>query len=145
MSKIQEIFNTYSAEYLALYGSRMPMVHKKVIRAITKCRSGDCGSIIYQCDECGSTHTLPCSCGNRHCPSCQQEKAERWLEKQVKKRLPTNYFFLTLTLPEELRSVARHNQSVVYAAMFSCTYDALKTLAKDKRFLGTSHIVKDSF
>jgi hypothetical protein len=54
--------------------------------------------------------------------------------------LPTHYFLLTVTLPEELRDIARSNQRIVYKAMFSCTHEALKKLAKDKKYIGSNRI-----
>jgi len=140
MSAIQQIFRNIGPAYLARYESRMPAVHKKVMRAVMECRTGAFGTAQYGCEKCGSTHDLDCCCGNRHCPTCQIDKANQWLESQVSKLLPCNYFLLTLTLPDELRHVARSNQRVTYAAMFSCAYDALKKLAKDKRFIGSPHI-----
>ena len=54
--------------------------------------------------------------------------------------LPTHYFLLTITLPQGLRNIARSHQKIVYGAMFSCAHDALKKLAKDKRFVGSTRI-----
>jgi len=61
-----------------------------------------------------------CSCGNRHCPTQQNEKAAQWLQTQTQKLLPCNYFFITLTMPEGLRCVVRSHQRSAYAALFSC-------------------------
>ena len=140
MNTIQEIFRTYGPEYLALYKDRMPQSHKKVMHAICECRSGSFGTILYDCEDCHSIHPVPCCCGNRHCPACQQDKADEWLRKQMEKLLPTHYFLLTFTLPESLRVVVRSNQKGAYAALFSCAHESLKKLAKDKRFIGSSRI-----
>ena len=140
MSAIQKIFQMYGPQYLTLYGDRMPKLHKKTIQDITECRSGSFGTILYTCEDCQTIQTIPCCCGNRHCPSCQQDKTDQWLHKQMQKLLPTHYFLLTITLPQGLRNVARSHQKIVYAAMFSCTHDALKKLAKDKRFIGSTRI-----
>jgi len=140
MSAIQHIFRNMGPAYLARYGGRMPAVHKKVMRAVMECRTGAFGMAQYGCEKCGATHELDCACGNRHCPACQIDKAERWLEAQVNKLLPCNYFLLTLTLPDELRQVVRSNQRMAYAAMFSCAYESLKKLANDKRFIGSPRI-----
>jgi hypothetical protein len=140
MSAIQDIFRTYGPEYLALYEDRMPENHKKVMKAICECRSGSFGTILYDCQDCRLIHPIPCCCGNRHCPVCQQDKADEWLRKQMEKLLPTHYFLLTITLPEQLRSVVRSNQKAAYAALFSCAHESLKKLAKDKRFIGSSRI-----
>ena len=140
MSAIQKIFQIYGEKYLSLYGDRMPSVHKKVIHAISDCRKGSFGKIAYACDDCHSTLLIPCSCGNRHCPTCQQEKADEWLDRQMKKLLPTHYFLLTVTLPEQFRSVVRSHQKIAYTALFSSIQEALKKLAKDKRFVGSSRV-----
>lgn len=140
MSAIQEIFRTCGPEYLERYGDRMPQVHKKAMRAIQNCRNGTYGTAVYRCDQCGGTHILACSCGNRHCPTCQHDKAENWLRTQQQKLLPCHYFLLTVTVPKALRRVIRSHQRVGYAALFSCTVAALTKLARDPRFLGSQHI-----
>jgi hypothetical protein len=137
MSAIQKIFQIYGPHYLAVYGNRMPQMHKKVIQDITDCRSGAFGTIVYGCHDCQTIQPIPCCCGNRHCPTCQHDKMDQWLHKQMGKLLPTHYFLLTVTLPEGLRDAARSHQRIVYRAMFSCAYKALKKLAKDKRFIGS--------
>lgn len=140
MSAIQEIFKIAGPEYVENFGGRMPLVHRKVINAVMECRSGNYGTVQFACEKCHSTHELPCACGNRHCPTCQIDKAGQWLESQVSKLLPCHYFLLTLTLPDKLREVVRSDQRIAYAAMFSCAYDSIKKLAKDKRFIGSSRI-----
>jgi hypothetical protein len=140
MSNIQKIFRIYGSQYLTRYGERMPRIHKKVMRDIIECRSGSFGTILYACNACQTIKSIPCCCGNRHCPTCQQDKTDQWLQKQMENLLPTHYFLFTLTLPEGLRDVTRSNQRIVYRAMFSCAHGALIKLAKDKRFIGSSRI-----
>ncbi|MDY6973935.1 MAG: transposase zinc-binding domain-containing protein [Thermodesulfobacteriota bacterium] len=140
MSAIQKIFRTYGNEYLGLYGDRMPGIHKRVIRDMCECRRGHFGAMLYECDDCNTMQPVPCCCGNRHCPSCHQYKAEEWLHKQMENLLPTHYILLTATLPEEFRDLAGSNQRVVYKAMFSCAHGALRKLAKDKKYVGSDRI-----
>ena len=138
MNVIQQIFRDHSSAYLARFGDRMPVSHQKVIDAICACRSGECGHHVFACPDCGRTHVANSSCGNRHCPVCQNDKAAQWIYKQQLNLLPCNYFMATFTIPEELRAVARNNQSVVYQAMFKSASDSLRTLEADKRFAGCS-------
>jgi len=126
MSAIQTIFRMYGKQYMELYGDRMPQLHKKVMRDICGCRSGSFGTIVYACDKCNIRKPVPCCCGNRHCPTCQQYKSEEWLHKQMKGLLPTHYFLVTITLPQGLREVARSHQTIVYREMFSCAHEAVK-------------------
>lgn len=140
MSAVQKIFQMYGPQYLALYGDRMPQFHKKCIRDIIACKNGAFGTMVYECSDCRKVHFIHCGCGNRHCPNCQQNKSDQWLYQQMKKLLPTHYFLLTLTLPHGLRDVVRSHQKQSYGAMFSCTNEALKKLAQDKRFIGSDRI-----
>ena len=118
----------------------MPQIHKKTIQDITDCRSNSFGTILYACNDCQTIQPIPCCCGNRHCPTCQHHKQDQWLQQQMEKLLPTHYFLLTITLPQGLRDIARSHQKIVYAAMFSCAHEALRKLAKDKRFVGSTRI-----
>lgn len=134
MNRIQQIFRDHGAACLA--AGSMPDTHRKAVRAIRDCRSGACGHHVYQCAECGKTHVANSSCGNRHCPVCQHDKNADWVYRQQLRRLPCNYFMVTFTMPEELRAVARHSSAQVYAALFDCAAEALRTLEADKRFVG---------
>lgn len=140
MITLQDIFNTYGDEYLERFGKRMPQEHKKVIQAIRTCHTSRSGTVVYTCPDCKKRHILHGSCGNRHCPMCQHQKAEIWIKQQTEKLLPCDYFFVTVTVPQELRRVLRSNQRTGYDALFRSTQHALKKLASDPRFVGTSKI-----
>jgi hypothetical protein len=74
--------------------------------------------------------------GNRHCPKCQHQAGQEWLEQQQELLLPAPYFMVTFTLPEPLRAIARRHQKVVYNLLFQTAAAALQELAQDKRFGG---------
>jgi hypothetical protein len=130
----------YGGEYLEQFGIRMPSEHKKVLRAIAACRTGELGTVLYGCQSCGQTHAMGRSCGNRHCPSCQQDKTRAWLETQTGSLLPCPYFLVTFTLPAELRPLAQSHQRAVYSALFEASSEALRRLAADPKFVGTDRI-----
>jgi len=136
MNRIQQIFRDHGAEYLERFCSRMPAAHRRTIKAICECRSGARGHHMFQCPDCGEHHVAMSSCGNRHCPVCQNEKAARWVYRQQLRLLPCTYFLATFTLPAELRAVARAHPRVLYQAMFACASDSLRTLEADRRFVG---------
>jgi hypothetical protein len=50
--------------------------------------------------------------------------------------LPVPYFFLTFTLPAELRQIARSNQKLIYNLLFHASAQATQQLARDPRFVG---------
>ena len=103
MTTIKEILSKFAPEYLQRHTERIPKKHRKVIQAIISCRSGQFGFTIYHCRDCGKHHLVNRSCGNRHCPNCQHHKSQQWLAKQMARSLPTHYFLITFTVPEELR------------------------------------------
>jgi hypothetical protein len=140
MPTVADVLRRYGGEYLQRFGTTMPGEHKKVLRAITACRTGALGIVLYACQSCGRTHAVGRSCGNRHCPTCQQDKARTWLENQLDRLLPCPYFLVTFTLPAELRALARSHQRVVYAALFEASSAALRALAADPKFVGTDRL-----
>lgn len=137
MPTVADVLRQHGASYLERFGQRMPAEHQKVLHALSACRTGELGTVVYTCSSCGRTHAMGRSCGNRHCPSCQHGKTQTWLEKQTARLLPCPYFLITFTLPAELRELVRANQRVCYAALFEASSAALKTLAADPKYVGT--------
>lgn len=135
MGAINDIFRSFGPEYIRRFPN-MPGNHRKALNAMSACRSGALGHIFYLCDHCGQTHVFGRSCGNRHCPQCQQHKTREWLAAQLDKQLPCPYFMLTWTVPEEIRPFIRANQKIAYTALFNAAATALRTLARDERFIG---------
>jgi len=136
MTTITEIFRTFSPEYLQRYGEAMPVQHKKVINAIIHCRTEHYGTVIYTCEQCGTSHILFQSCGNRHCPTCQNHKTKQWVARQMMRQVPGHHFMITFTLPQQLRDVIRSRQRIAYQAMFKASSETLKTLAADTKYIG---------
>lgn len=136
MSAIKNIFVTYGPEYIEKFGDAMPEQHKKVIDAIINCRTAANGTVFYECTECGKMHETFRSCGNRHCPVCQNHKTRQWLETQLERQVPGHHFMITVTVPESLRLFMRSHQQIGYSALFKASADAIKLLAKDEKYVG---------
>jgi hypothetical protein len=136
MGAIQEIFRRHGPAYRAAFGETMLASHTRVIEAIIECRSAASGSVLYQCEDCGEPHVAARCCGNRHCPVCQQGKAEQWLCRQLERQLPTPYFMLTFTVPAPLREFLRRHPREGYGALFAASSGAIKTLSADDKHLG---------
>jgi hypothetical protein len=138
MPTVADVLRRYGDGYLEQFGAAMPAAHKKVLRAITACRTGRLGTVVYQCASCGTTHAMGRSCGNRHCPTCQQDKAKAWLEAQIDRLLPCPYFLLTFTVPAALRDWVRSHQRIAYAALFEASSAAIKALVSNPKYVGSS-------
>jgi hypothetical protein len=140
MPSVADVVRRYGGAYLERFGTTMPTAHRKVLGAIAGCRTGELGMVLYRCACCGQMQAMGRSCGDRHCPRCQRDKAEAWLEKQTDRLLPCPYFLVTFTLPAALRDVARSHQRVVYSALFEASSAALRALAADPKYVGTDRL-----
>lgn len=115
----------------------MPLQQKKVLQAVAACSTGSLGTVRYQCAQCGESHVMGRSCGNRHCPLCQADKSKEWLAKQQAKLLPCHYFLITFTVPPEVQEVMRSHPDDGYEALFQASSQSLKSLAANPRHIGT--------
>lgn len=136
MTTLADIFGQHGPEYQQQFASQMPPRHKQAIQAIVQCRTEALGGHLYTCQECHHWEYRYHSCRNRHCPQCQGDKAQQWLNRQQEMLLPGPYFLLTFTLPAELRSWARSQQTLFYNILFRASAAATQELAQDPRFLG---------
>ena len=134
--ELADIFRQYSPAYRQKYTSRMPATHLKAMRAIEQCRTEALGGQVYRCPNCEQVQYSYHSCRNRHCPKCQTENAQRWLEKQQDLLLPVPYFLLTFTLPASFNQVARSHQRLLYDLLFKTSAAATQQLAQEPRWLG---------
>jgi len=140
MSSVAAALRQHAPAYLAKYGDRVPLMHRKVLMAITRCRTGELGSLLYQCSTCANRHWVGRSCGNRHCPNCQHEKTQVWLEKQTQRLLPVQHFVVTFTVPQELRLLLRSHQKAGYDAIFQAGSRTIKTLLAGDKNLGSDEV-----
>jgi hypothetical protein len=106
------------------------------MRAIERCRTAELGGHLDVCEGCGYERPSYNSCRDRHCPKCQALAQDLWLEGRKRRLLPTRYFHLVFTLPEELRGLALANRRTVFALMFQAVSSTLLTLGRDPRHLG---------
>ena len=110
--------------------------HQKVLSAITRCRTAALGGHRDQCSACGHTAISYNSCRNRHCPRCQGNARQRWLQARERELLPTRYVHVVFTLPRELASLAFQNKRLIYNALFHASAETLLEIASDPRHLG---------
>ena len=136
MVELADIFRQYGPAYREKYGDKMLPSHRQAMADIEQCRTEALGAHVYYCEQCDETHHCYHSCKNRHCPKCQGDAALEWLHKQQHLLLNVPHFMVTVTLPAELRNVARLHQKEVYNLLFRTSAAALQELALDPRFVG---------
>jgi hypothetical protein len=111
-------------------------LHLKVLVAIERCRTAAMGGHLDQCSGCGHRAISYNSCRNRHCPKCQSQARDRWLEARRCELLATPYAHVVFTLPHQLAPLALQNKEVIYSMLFRCSADALIEMAADPKHLG---------
>ena len=98
-------------------------LHLKILTAIVSCRTSMLGGHIDECSGCGHRAISFNSCRNRHCPKCQSNARDRWLDARRRELLPVPYAHVVFTLPGQLAPLALQNKSEIYGLLFraSCT------------------------
>ena len=136
MPTLADIVRAAGPAYVAAHAGRLLPSHRRAIDDIVACRTPALGGSLYRCDDCAALDYAYHSCRNRHCPTCQADRAQDWLERVRARLLPCDHYLLTLTLPQQLRSIARAHQAVVYAALLREAAAAVHTLAADRTWVG---------
>jgi hypothetical protein len=110
---------------------------RKVLRAVSACRTPVLGGRVDVCADCGDEKTVFNSCRNRHCPACQSLTQARWVASRMKRLLPTDYFHVVFTVPDELLTgIATKNRQLFFDAMFAAASETLLELGYDEKRLG---------
>ena len=134
--EIADILRRHGAAYFRAHEGRLGRIEKRVMGAISACRTAALGGHIEACDDCGATRIAYNSCRNRHCPKCQGAARAAWLEARQAELLPVPYFHIVFTLPQPIAAIAFQNKRIVYAILFRAAAAAMTTLAANPRRLG---------
>lgn len=138
MIRLSSIIATFEAEYLAQYGNELLPGQRQALTAMKLCRTALSPRMEAQCDACDARRFVPHSCGHRACPHCQHHESQQWLQRQLEKLVPGDYFLLTFTLPAELRVLAWRHQRTLYALMMQCGWATVRTFSlNDRQLQGT--------
>jgi hypothetical protein len=138
MILLSSIIATFEAEFLAQYGHELLPGQRRALAAMGQCRTALSPRMQAQCDNCDESRFIPHSCGHRACPHCQHHESQQWLQRQLNKLVPGDYFLLTFTLPAELRPLAWRHQRTLYDLMMQCSWATLRTFSlNDRKLQGT--------
>lgn len=110
----------------------------RTLGAIKRCRTVEMGGHVDVCTQCGTIHISYNSCRNRHCPKCQGNKREQWIQARESELLPVPYFHVVFTLPDLLNPLAMHKPKEVYDSLFETAWSTIKTFGKDEKHLGAT-------
>lgn len=103
----------------------------QVMSAIARCRTAALGGHLDVCTNCGHQSPAYNSCRNRHCPKCQSLAQARWIDQRLTRIIPTKYFHVVFTLPQELRALARANPRLIYELLISSAAHTLRDFGRN--------------
>jgi hypothetical protein len=136
MPAVADIFIRYRNDYLRQFGAGVLPSHRRAMSDIIACRTKVLGGSLYRCPSCERIHYTYHSCGNRHCPVCGHDAAEKWAQAQCARIPPVPCFLLTFTVPHALNRLIRSNQKNLYRLLFHAAAESVKILCADPRHLG---------
>mgnify|MGYP003376631873 FL=1 len=142
MIRLAAVIDAFGADFLTQYRHRLRPEHYRALSAMKHCRTQSSLKMQVKCTECEHQTLVPHSCGHRHCPHCQHHESQQWLERQMKKQVPAEYFLMTFTLPAEFRALAFAHQKVVYELLMRCSWETVRTFSQnDKQLQGTPGVI----
>lgn len=109
---------------------------RKVVKAITRCRTARLGGHKLYCNTCGYSEISYNSCRNRHCPKCQYFKKLKWLNNRIEEILPVKYFHVVFTVPHLLNPLILQNKKELYGIFFKAVNETLTEAALNPKNLG---------
>jgi Putative transposase/Transposase zinc-binding domain len=129
-AELADIFRSHGESYRRTHC--LPVSQRKVMRAVSVCRTQELGGHLKQCDTCGFEHPSYNSCRNRHCPKCQSLAKAKWLEKQNSELLPVGYFHLVFTLPHVLNGLILAHKKILLALLFKAVSETLLEFGRSR-------------
>jgi len=142
MIRLSSIIESFETTFLQQYKNQLLPSHKKALGVMKVCRTRHSLLMLARCDKCDEQIYVPHSCGHRSCPHCQHHESQQWLERQLKKQVPGEYFLLTFTLPAQLRPLAWAHQRTMYDLMMKLVWETLNTFSQnDKQLQGTPGMI----
>jgi len=138
MIRLASIIDTFGAAFLTHYRNRLKPEHYRALGAIRHCRTQSSPKMQVQCQACDHHKLVPHSCGHRHCPHCQHHESQQWLERQMQRLVPADYFLITFTLPAEFRGLALTQPSVTYDLLIRGAWETVRAFSQnDRQLAGT--------
>jgi Putative transposase/Transposase zinc-binding domain len=129
---LADVFRRHGETYQRANAGHLGRIERRVIGAITACRTASLGGHVERCDDCGLTRIAYNSCRNRHCGKCQGGARAEWLAARQAELLPVPYFHVVFTLPAAAAEIAFQNKQTVYGLLMRAAAQALMTLAAER-------------
>lgn len=134
--EVADVIHRGGSRFLDRYEKTLTWPQVKVMNAIARCRTAALGGHRDQCDGCGHRTISYNSCRNRHCPKCQTNARDKWLQARQHELLPVNYYHLVFSVPHRLVPLMWQNKKGLFALLFEASGAALLEVAANPKHLG---------
>lgn len=130
--RVAEAFRSGWGEYERSHS--VDASQRRVARHVSECRTAALGGRLHRCGSCGAEVPLYNSCRDRHCPTCQTARKQRWLEQRRAEVLPVPYFHAVFTLPHALNALVAANRTLLLNELFGAVNWTLQRFAADPQW-----------
>src|ERR1700756_3065001 len=97
--EVADILRALGRPFIERNRSWLRFQQLKVMRAISRCRTAALGGHWDKCLHCGKDLGISFnSCRDRHCPKCQAQSRQRWIEARQNELLTTSYFHVVFNV-----------------------------------------------
>ncbi|MGA2883431.1 MAG: IS91 family transposase [Bryobacteraceae bacterium] len=134
--EVADVIHRGGSRFLDRYRNTLTWPQIKVFNAITRCRTAALGGHRDQCDRCGHQTISYNSCRNRHCPKCQTNARNKWLQSRQRELLPVTYFHVVFSVPHRLVPPIWQNKRTLFALLFEPIAATLLEVAANPKRLG---------
>lgn len=131
-----EVAGVLNAHWPVVQHIKLNTWQLRALHAVRRCRSAALGAHVDGCTSCGHLRISYNSCRNRHCPKCQGNQREKWIQAREQELLPVPYFHVVFTLPDVLNTLCLYKAREVYNILFDTAWQVINTFGHDHKWLG---------
>lgn len=136
--EVADIVRQHGDRFLETHRAWVTGQHRRVLRAITQCRTAALGGHRDRCEQCARPALSYNSCLMGSCPKCLTAARNAWVTAREQELLPVGYVHLVFTMPEPLARLALVNKRVVYDLLFRAAAETLLQVAANPKRLGAA-------
>lgn len=110
----------------------------RTLHALMCCRTHLLGGHIDKCTNpaCNRVHISYNSCRNRHCPKCQGDKREQWINARERELISVPYYHVVFTFPSVLNKLCLYDPKLIYGLLFKTAWSVISGFAANPKFMG---------
>jgi len=123
MADLAYIIQQFGAQLMEK--EQLSIQQQKVLLNIVRCRTANLGWHKERCDHCSEIRYSYNSCGDRHCPKCQNTKQAIWVQDLVNATLPIRHFHVVFTVPHSLNSIYLWKRQLFCQILFKAMWATL--------------------